>query len=75
MRNITRHTGLLTDITRMDSSRNGNPRYSFIVDGYKVVTAVDSVHGYALTNYRNRLVTITAGTHYGSLTLNTIANA
>ena len=72
MKNITRHTGVITNIKRLPSSVNGNPRYSFQCDGYTIKTAVDSMHGYAITNYENKEVTITVGTHYGTLTLNTI---
>jgi hypothetical protein len=72
MKNITRHTGVITNIKRLPSSVNGNPRYSFQCDGHTIKTAVDSMHGYAITNYENKEVTITVGTHYGSLTLNTI---
>ena len=72
MKNITRHKGVVTNIKRLPSSVNGNPRYSFECDGYTIKTAVDSMHGYALTNYEDREVILTAGSHYGSLTLNTI---
>ena len=72
MRNITRHVGKVTNIERLPSSLNGNPRYSFECDGYTIVTAEDSMLGYALTNYRDKEVELTAGTHYGRLTLNTI---
>ena len=72
MKNITRHVGIVTNIERLPSSLNGNPRYSFECDGYTIVTAVDSMHGYELTNYRDKEVELTAGTHYGRLTLNTI---
>ena len=72
MKNITKHTGTITNIERLPSSVNGNPRYSFECDGYTIKTAVDSMQGYALTNYEDREVTLTAGTHYGNLTLNTI---
>jgi len=72
MKSIMRHTGVITNIKRLPSSVNGNPRYSFQCDGYTIKTAVDSMHGYELTNYEDREVTITAGWHYGSLTLNTL---
>ena len=72
MKNITRHTGIISDIERLPSSYFGNPRYSFIVDGYRVVTGVDSMHGYGIGNYENKRVTVTVGMHYNRLTLNTI---
>ena len=72
MKNITRHTGKLTNIKRLPSSVNGNPRYSFYIAGVNARTAVDSPHGYSLTNYENKIVTVTVGTHYGHTTLNSI---
>jgi len=72
MKNITRHTGIIENIERLPSSYNGNPRYQFTIDGHTVRTAVDSSHGYAITNYNGKKATITAGTHYGHLTLNSI---
>jgi hypothetical protein len=72
MKNITGHIGVVSDIKRLPSSYVGNPRYSFMVDGYRVVTGVDSMHGYKITNYRDKQVTVTIGTHYNKLTLNTI---
>ena len=73
MRSITRHTGIITDIQRMKQlSSNGNPRYTFMLDGYKVITAVDSSHAYEVPNLLGQKVTATIGSHYGRLTLNTI---
>ena len=72
MKSLTRHTGILSITKRLPSSANGNPRYQFIIDGYIAQTAVDSMHGYSITNYDGKEVTVTLGTHYGSLTLNTI---
>jgi hypothetical protein len=72
MKNITRHTGKLVDIQRMDSSRNGNPRFSAVVDNQEFVTQVDSKYGYSLENFEAKLVTVTIGSHYGRTTLNSI---
>jgi hypothetical protein len=72
MKNIIGLTGTITNIERLPSSYMGNPRYSFIIDGYKVATAVDSMHGYSITNYENKQVIVTAGTHYNKLTLKMI---
>ena len=69
MKNITRHTGIVSDLKRLPSSYMGNPRYSFMIDGHTVTTAVDSMHGYGITNYENKQVIVTAGTHYNKLTL------
>lgn len=72
MKNITRHTGVVSDIKRLPSSYFGNPRYSFMIDGYRVTTAVDSMHGYEITNYEDKQVTVLIGSHYNKLTLDTI---
>jgi len=72
MKSITSHTGIVTDIQRLKSSAFGNPRYQFNVDGYTVKTAVDSSYGYEITNYENKMVDVTIGSHYGTLTLNSI---
>ena len=74
MKNVTRHTGTVENITRQDSSTNGNPRYTFEIDGYTVWTGVDSSHGYGITNYRGKVATVTIGSHYGRLTLETITD-
>ena len=72
MRNITRHTGIVSEVTRLNTSRMGNPQYSFSIARHTVRTPVDSVYGYSITNYTGKVITITAGTHYGVLTLNSI---
>jgi hypothetical protein len=72
MKYITRHTGIVSDIERLPSSDMGNPRYSFWIDGYRVITGVDSTHGYEIGNYENKRVTVTIGIHYNKLTLKTI---
>ena len=74
MKNITRHTGTMDKLKRMDSSPNGNPRFSFRLDGYLVVTGVDSMHGYEVQNYEGQRCTVEIGTHYGKTTLNKIWN-
>jgi hypothetical protein len=69
MKNIIGLTGIVSDLKRLPSSYIGNPRYSFMIDGNRVTTGVDSMHGYGITNYENKQVTISAGTHYNKLTL------
>ena len=68
MKNITNHRGNLEVIKRLDSSANGNPRYLLRVDGWTCRTAVDSSHGYSVTNYDGKQVRATIGTHYGVAT-------
>lgn len=75
MKNITRHTGTLTVIERLPSSRNGNPRYRAEVDGYRFNTPVDSSYGYSITNHDGKRVEVELGTHYGSLQLNALRKA
>jgi hypothetical protein len=69
MKNITEHTGKLENLERMKSSVYGNPRFSFTVDGYKIVTVPDSSHGYSIESYRGKTVRVQIGTHYGRLSL------
>lgn len=73
MKNITRHTGVISDLKRLPSSYLGNPRYSFMIDGYRVTTGVDSMHAYGIGNYADKKVTVLIGTHYNKLTLNSIS--
>ncbi len=75
MKNITRHTGIISDIARLPSSYLGNPRYSFLIDGIRVVTGVNSMHGYGITNYENKRAIVTVGMHYNKFTLNSIDEA
>jgi len=72
MKNITRHTGTVERLKRMESSANGNPRFSFTIDGYDVATGIDAMHGYAIQNFEGKECVATIGTHYGRLTLNSI---
>lgn len=75
MKNISRHTGYLHIVTRLDSSRNGNPRYLLSVDGITCRTAVDSSLAYKVKNLDGKRVIATIGTHYGSATLNSVRPA
>jgi hypothetical protein len=72
MKNISRITGTVTDLKRLKSSYNGNPRYSFVLDGYTIKTPVDSSFGYSISNYENKVMGATIGTHYNVLCLNSI---
>ena len=69
MRDARTLTGKLEVIRRLPSSRNGNPRYLLRVDGTTFRTAVDSSHGYSVTNHDGKSVRVTVGTHYGVATL------
>ena len=72
MKNITTHTGILTITGRLPRSTNGNPRYTFCIDGVNAKTAVDSSYSHEVPNYDGKTVTVTIGSHYGAATLNTI---
>lgn len=72
MKNITRHTGKLEVLERLKNSVNGNPRYRCYVDGFSFITRSDCGYSYTITNYRDKDVIVTIGTHYGKATLNTI---
>ena len=72
MKNITRHHGTVTDMVRLNNSANGNPRFKFVIDGYSVVTSVDSMLGYCIQNMEGKRCIAEIGTHYGVTTLNRI---
>jgi len=72
MKNIRTVIGKLEVIQRLPSSYNGNPRYLLEIDGVTFKTKVDSGYGYCVTNYRDKLVEASIGSHYGSLTLDTL---
>ena len=69
MRDIRTYSGTLTELVRLDSSLNGNPRYQFRIGDESAITAVDSSLGYAVGNYDGMDVEATVGNHYGSATL------
>lgn len=75
MKNVKQYTGILENVQRYDTSYNGNPRYSAEIDGRLFFTGVDSMHGYSITNYDGKQVSITAGMHYGKLTIVAIEEA
>jgi hypothetical protein len=72
MRDIRERTGTLEIIKRLKSSTNGNPRYLLKIDGLHCSTAVDSSYGYCVTNYDGKPIKATIGTHYGTVTLNSL---
>lgn len=72
MKNVTQHTGKFEIVERLNNSRNGNPRFIVCVDGFKCYTAVDSAHGYSVSNFEGKDVIATIGTHYGKPTLDTL---
>jgi len=69
MKNITNHKGKIENLRRLKSSRYGNPRFSFTIDGYSVVTTPDSSYGYSIQNHEGKTVEVEIGTHYGTLSL------
>ena len=81
MKNITRHTGKIRLIERLNNSYNCNPQYILaIMDspnkdlGWTFRTPKDSMLGYQIENYIDKDidVTITIGTHYRTTMLNSI---
>lgn len=70
MKNVTKHTGILTIIERdKNNGTNGNPRYVCTLDGITCRTAVDASLGYSITNFDGKMVTAYIGTHYGTVTI------
>ena len=72
MNNITPHKGTLTLIKRLKNSYVGNPQFMLNCDGYNFRTQANSMIAYGISNYLDKEVTVTLGTHRGCLTLDTI---
>ena len=72
MRNSKIHIGTIRDIMAVDTSYYGNPRYSFMLNGLKVYTPIDSLLGYSIHNYLNTKVVARIGEHYNKVTLKSI---
>ena len=72
MKNITKHQGTLKVLKRLKNSYFGNPRYLISIDGFTCLTPVDSTFGYSVTNFDNKEVIATIGTHYNTATLDTL---
>jgi hypothetical protein len=73
-RNIIMITGKLINCERFDTSRSGNPRYLCCLlhtDGHSTMfyTGVDSMHGYGITNYLNKEISVTLKHKRNKLTL------
>ena len=75
MKNITQHQGKLEIVERLNNSRNGNPRFIVRIDGVKCYTPVDSLYGYIVSNFKDKEVIATIGTHYGNPTLHSLKSA
>jgi len=74
MKNLITYKGQVTQMKRMKSSVNGNPRYSVTVDNIVTAcTAPDSSLGYTVKNIREGdRVEMVMGTHYGRQTIDSI---
>ena len=72
MNNIIQHTGTLTLIKRLNNSYVGNPQFMLNCDGYNFRTKANAMIAYGISNYLDKEVTVTLGTHRNCLTLNTI---
>jgi hypothetical protein len=50
--------GILTNVKRLKSSTNGNPRYSFSIIDQTFRTGVDCSLGYVVTNFEEKRVSV-----------------
>ena len=84
MKNITRHTGKVRLIERLQNSLDGNPQFILgIMDspnkdlGWTFRTPKDSMLGYEIQNYIDKDidVTVTIGTKYNCTMLNSLETA
>ena len=64
-------TGILS-CERFDTSRSGNPRYLCHINDTFFYTGVDSMHGYGITNYQGKTITVDLDYKRGKLTLQSI---
>ncbi len=64
MKNLETIKGTVTNITRLQSSNNGNPRFKVTIDGRIFSTKPDTMLGYSVENYYNKVVIALVGTHY-----------
>jgi len=62
-------SGIVTDIQRLKSSVNGNPRFQFVINGEIVVTAPDCQYGYEITNFTDKTLTCDVTIKRNKLTL------
>lgn len=65
MKNVSHHVGTLRILSRLPSSRYGNPRFLVDVAGYVCRTTPDSSMGYGVQNLEGKTVSAYIGTHYG----------
>ena len=65
-------TGRLENIERLESSRNGNPRFAATVNGVDVRTSPDSSFGYSIQNHEGKLITVEIREYYGNTTIENI---
>ena len=68
-------TGKLRVLSRLPSSRNGNPRYLLDIGGTVCRTAPDSGLAYSITNYEGDQVRAKIGTYRGHLTVHNVERA
>jgi len=68
-------SGIVTDLQRLKSSKNGNPRYQFVISGRIVTTQVDAAAGYSIANYENKLLECEVRILRGVLSLESILNS
>jgi hypothetical protein len=74
MKNITRHTGTLELVKRLNNSASGNPRFQLRCDGWTFITQPDCMVAYMIENYIGKRVIVTVGTHYGKCQLKSLTH-
>jgi hypothetical protein len=69
MKNIRKYVGILNTVKRLEYSVNGNPRFLIAITDYNkqdvniARTLPDSMEGYSISNYENKLVSCEIGMH------------
>lgn len=65
MKNIKTVRGILRQVQREPGSKNGNPRYSVMINEIVYKTGVDEPLGYKIPDYFDKAVEAIVGEHYG----------
>ena len=79
MKNITKQVGSLKLVRRLKNSHVGNPQFELAIIehekqnlGWTFRTPKNSMLGYSIQNYLDKIVIVSIGTHYGCATLNSV---
>lgn len=61
--------GIVGNLERFDTSKNGNPRYTFSIEGVNVFTGVDCALAYGIQNFEGKELSFNVAVVRGKLTV------